>query len=247
MRKAKISEVFTSIQGEGIYLGLPQLFVRFYGCNLSCDFCDTKPSSYETLTPDDLCVKMSEQREPYHSVSFTGGEPLLQAGFIKNFLRQYGSFYKKPVYLETNGTLHRQLSGIIDYVDTIAMDIKLPSSTGSGSLWKKHERFLKVAKNKKIFIKAVITSETTTEDVMRLAQLIKKAKMDISVVLQPVTPPEGGIKPLPLPAGKFTSPPGGEVVLKAKPERLKYFRRMLKKQARRVEIIPQFHKLMGIK
>ena len=79
MLEAKISEIFLSLQGEGIYMGVPQLFVRFYGCNLSCTFCDTRPDSSRTLTAGALMSKILEYRKPYHSLSLTGGEPLCQA------------------------------------------------------------------------------------------------------------------------------------------------------------------------
>jgi 7-carboxy-7-deazaguanine synthase len=42
----QITEIFLSIQGEGLQSGLPTLFIRFSGCNLRCTYCDTK-YSYE--------------------------------------------------------------------------------------------------------------------------------------------------------------------------------------------------------
>ena len=45
--KTKVREIFTSIQGEGPYVGVKQLFVRFCGCNLRCDYCDTDVSTNE--------------------------------------------------------------------------------------------------------------------------------------------------------------------------------------------------------
>ncbi len=52
--KAKISEIFSSIQGEGLYLGKRHIFVRFFGCNMRCAYCDTMPSIYEELSIDEV-------------------------------------------------------------------------------------------------------------------------------------------------------------------------------------------------
>jgi len=227
MQGAELSEIFLSLQGEGLYVGVPQVFVRFHGCNLSCAFCDTKPAFHNVFTKEALAGKIAEYKKPYHSISLTGGEPLVQADFIGDFLAEYKKFYKKPVYLETNGTLHKELNKVIDYVDIISMDFKLPSSTEKRSLWKEHEAFLRLAKKKEIFIKAVITGKTTFFDVVRMREIVAGARKDIPIVLQPVTLPNDVEAQL--------------------PEPMERFRKMLKKSIKRIEIIPQVHKLIGVK
>jgi len=227
MKVAKISEIFMSLQGEGLYVGVPQIFVRFYGCNISCSFCDTKQSSYKTLTRDALLSKLLEYKDPHHSVSLTGGEPLLQADFIQEFLREYDKFYKKRMYLETNGILYKELSKVIDYVDIIAMDFKLPSSTGLKGFWKEHENFLKIAKQKEIFVKAVITDSTTIEDITRMSDIIKHVSYEIPVVLQPVSPLNG--------------------IKEASIKDIMHFKNVVGGSTNRVEIIKQTNKIIGIK
>ena len=227
MKEAKISEIFPSLQGEGLYVGVPQLFVRFYGCNLSCAFCDTKLGSYKVFTIGSLMDKISDEREPYHSISLTGGEPLVQADFIKDFLSKYKKFYNKPIYLETNGTLYQEISKVIDYIDIVAMDFKLPSSTKKASLWGEHGKFLKIAKNKKTFIKAVITSKTIKRDILQMLEIVKGIEKDIPIVLQPVTHSVDSEKP--------------------SIECLEDFRNILRQSKAHAEIIPQVHKLIGVK
>lgn len=227
MFEAKISEIFLSLQGEGIYMGVPQLFVRFYGCNLSCAFCDTKPDSSRTFTPDALMSRIPEYRKPYHSLSLTGGEPLCQADFIKEFLGEYRKFYSKLIYLETNGTLCRELSKVIDSVDIVAMDFKLPSSTKGAAFWQEHEKFLKIAAEKKTFVKSVITHKTNSDDILKMVKIVKKVRSDIPIILQPVT----------------TLFEAERVADKS----LECFRAILKRSTGRAEVISQLHKMMGIK
>ncbi len=69
MNEGKISEIFLSLQGEGLYMGVPQFFVRFHGCNMKCNFCDTKLDSYENYTYRALVEKIEEYEEPFHSIS----------------------------------------------------------------------------------------------------------------------------------------------------------------------------------
>jgi len=184
--KATISEIFLSIQGEGLYAGMRQIFVRFGACNISCEWCDTDlPKKNEKeLSADEIMMRVVELNESCHSVSFTGGEPLLEKDMIKvlcPMVRQEGL----RVYLDTNGVLHEALAEVIDDVDVIAMDIKLPSSSKCPPLWEEHERFLKVAFAKEVFIKIVVTADTDSDEMRRAAEMIAGVCPSLTVILQP--------------------------------------------------------------
>ncbi len=188
--KAKIVEIFPSIQGEGKYAGVKQVFVRFFECPMHCVWCDTPHSigdttrEFQEYSLDQIVGKIDELRNGCHSASLTGGEPLLQKDFIKEllpFLKERGL----PAYLETNGILYKELSDIIDEIDIVAMDFKLPSSTKCQPYWKEHEEFLRVALQKELFIKAVITSDTKEEDINRSMDLIASFDPNILFILQP--------------------------------------------------------------
>jgi len=184
--KAKISEIFKSIQGEGIYQGIEQIFVRFYGCNIHCSFCDTKLTSYSEKTIEEALADIFSLDE-CNSVSLTGGEPLMHVDFVKALgtrLKGCG----KTVYLETNGIMYENLKEVIDFVDIIAMDFKLPSSTNLINFWKPHEQFLKIASTKEVFIKAIIGKDTEADDIFESIRIIKKIKPDVPFVLQSQNP-----------------------------------------------------------
>ena len=74
---------------------------------------------------------------------------------------------------------------MIDDIDIIAMDLKLPSSTKCRPFWEEHEKFLKIARQKEVFTKAVITTETTREDVLRSIDLVAAIDPGITYILQP--------------------------------------------------------------
>jgi len=182
--KGKIAEVFDSIQGEGLYLGERQVFVRFFGCNMECSFCDTKINSFLEYNPEELFEELKLYGFNYHSVSFTGGEPLLQKDFLKEILKLT---FKNNInnYLETNGTLPDALKEVIDFLQIIAMDFKLPSSTGVKDFWEMHREFLKVASQKDVFLKAVVSSSTVEDDLVKSLEIIKGVNKNIILVLQP--------------------------------------------------------------
>lgn len=194
---ANIKEIFLSIQGEGPYIGYRQLFIRFCGCNLNCAYCDTdfaiKDCKIETKSGSNSFAPLKNPMEPkeliqiisrfkdYHSISLTGGEPLLEYGFLEKLIPDL----KAPVYLETNGTLPLNLLRVIKLVDFISMDIKIPSSTGQKSYFAEHHDFIEIAlKNRKeIFAKAVVTNKITKSEIDYLAQIAQK----IPLIIQPVT------------------------------------------------------------
>ena len=106
MKTAKINEIFDSIQGEGPYIGYRQIFIRFCGCNMDCAYCDTDFKTGADYTPEQLVKKLDTfDLNAIHSISLTGGEPLIHLEFLKDFL----PLVDKKIYLETNGTMPQAL------------------------------------------------------------------------------------------------------------------------------------------
>ena len=183
--KAKIAEIFKSIQGEGLYSGQEQIFIRFFGCNVGqCQFCDTQLSSFWEFEPAELLEYLKYNFFGIYFVSLTGGEPLLQKDFLKEFLPMLKAADFR-IYLETNGTLPEALKDIIDYVDIIAMDFKFPSSTGLRNFWQEHEDFLRIALSKEIFVKTVICETTDFADLKRAVEILSEFDKNTPFVLQP--------------------------------------------------------------
>src|SRR5574344_1428444 len=183
---AKICEMFTSVQGEGPYIGGKQLFIRFCGCNLNCDYCDTTEfkNAVFNVTPVELNNYIQKfGLETIHSVSLTGGEPLLWSDFLLEFL----PLLENKIYLETNSTLPKDLEKIKDYVNVIAADIKLPSSSGVTNSFALHDEFFKVAKfyKKEIFAKVVFDNTILEDEILNCAKLANK--YEIPLILQPKT------------------------------------------------------------
>jgi 7-carboxy-7-deazaguanine synthase len=123
----KVCEIFTSLQGESSYAGLPCTFVRLSGCNLRCVYCDTQ-YSYEEGEE----MSVDEIRERVKSagvglVEITGGEPLLQKdtpGLVSGLLEE-----GHTVLLETNGSVS---IGGIDRRAVVILDVKTPGSGMGG-------------------------------------------------------------------------------------------------------------------
>lgn len=148
LREAPIMEVFASIQGEGLYVGQPQVFLRLAGCPLRCTWCDT-PGSWAVreganariMTPDGplrenawatplqalTYIGQAEPREP-RTVSITGGEPLMWPEFLLALATMVG---ERPLHLETAGAHPETLERVADVFDHISLDLKLPADMGA--------------------------------------------------------------------------------------------------------------------
>lgn len=97
----RVSEIFSSVQGEGYFSGTPATFVRLQGCNLRCSWCDTK-YALDSKKGELMKIEDIMDRIDMDFVVITGGEPLLQekvSTLIKRLLKK-GIF----VQIETNGT-----------------------------------------------------------------------------------------------------------------------------------------------
>lgn len=228
--KAHILEIFSSIQGEGPYLGLRQIFVRFRECNLRCSFCDTDSfGKSEDFSVSEILKKfltLKKENPNIHSISLTGGEPLLHSRFLKRLLPELKKINFK-IFLETNGTLPEKLMAIISFVDIISTDIKLPGTTGETAFWSEHRRFLKVALKKTVYVKVVVSSTTKEREFLRSVNLVKDIDKNIPFVIQPVS------------AKNDIKSPAVKKLLK--------FQTIASRSLREVRIIPQMHKILRVK
>jgi len=242
---AHLVEMFSSIQGEGPFLGLRQIFLRFAGCNLHCAYCDTRHNvgpvfRVETAagsgnfvhhanpaTPGDTAKIISGFALKYiHSLSLTGGEPLLHPGFIKE-LKHLLADHNLPFYLETNGTLADRLADVINCIDIISMDMKLPSATKGPVQWDLHREFLRIGIRKKIYVKTVVTGETTAAEISQASRVIREIDAHIPLVIQPVDP--------------LSVPPHSVVTV----QQLFKFQETCLNYLADVRVIPQTHKVLG--
>ena len=189
--RARVVEVFSSLQGEGLRVGERQIFVRLGGCNLHCDYCDEPDTiaipSGNIWTADKVktaIVRLNTQR-PHRSISWTGGEPLLHPAFLAP-LMSWARGQGLENYLETNGTLPRALAALAPLCDVVAMDVKLPSATGRDA-WAAHRDFLAAAP-RGTFVKVVLTARSTEAEWRRVLALLRAAPRRVPLVLQPATP-----------------------------------------------------------
>ena len=125
----KVCEIFTSIQGESSYAGMPCTFIRLTGCNLRCSYCDTSYAYFEgqELSEDEILSEV--QRAGIDLVEITGGEPLLQYEVFQLVRRLLDENYQ--ILIETNGS---QSIKEIDKRAIVVIDIKTPGSGMSGEM-----------------------------------------------------------------------------------------------------------------
>ncbi len=125
-----ISEIFLSIQGESTYAGMPCIFIRLAGCNLSCSWCDTPyarvPDGARDASVDEVVSEIKKYR--CDLVEITGGEPLMQQDACALAKRLVSARY--TVLIETNGSVC--LEGLDQRVVKI-VDVKCPGSGHGGS------------------------------------------------------------------------------------------------------------------
>ncbi|XRO76022.1 7-carboxy-7-deazaguanine synthase QueE [Methanocaldococcus sp. 28A] len=207
-----IREIFSSIMGEGKYIGRRFIFVRFAGCPLKCVYCDEKSKEYfnrvekipgsgefETLQNmkiEDVINAIDKLKTPdLFAISFTGGEPLLYHKQIKEIveiLKDKG--YR--TFLESNGMFPEK----VFYFDIASIDIKLREHFDhikDEDYEKLYKNELKTIKklynlNSDVYAKVVIMEKTDIEEVKIIAKDLSDIG-NITLCIQPVTP-HGNIK-----------------------------------------------------
>lgn len=257
--KGNLSEIYLSLQGEGIWVGTPTVFIRTTGCHRRCRYCDTEFAliaerqakiwlGWRTGEPDlivDNPVSLQEvvawvQRaagEVAKWVSFTGGEPLLQADFLAELGKELKA-RKFKILLETEGGLPDKLAKVLPFVNAVAADIKLPSTTGEPLDWDECERFLKTTVNAQVqaCVKIVVTADIDEGEFCQAVDLLAKLHegstdyrhlCPVALILQPVTP-----------ARFVTEAPSMDLLL--------HLASLAQRKLPDVRIVPQVHKLMQL-
>ncbi|HEY5532654.1 MAG TPA: 7-carboxy-7-deazaguanine synthase QueE [Candidatus Anoxymicrobiaceae bacterium] len=211
--RGNIEEIFDSVQGEGPLLGCRQIFVRLGGCNLACLYCDTpqarRPAATcrvetiagtgrcdfipNTMSVEDVTGVVGRLRiTGHHSMAITGGEPLIQADFLRELLPALKA-EGFTNYLETNGTFPDELAGVVEHVEYVCADIKIPSCTGEPERFEVNLEFLKACDVANLFVKIVVTEEVEMDEVMQAVEVVNASGRLATIVIQPVMGRRGEI------------------------------------------------------
>ncbi|MHB1486022.1 MAG: 7-carboxy-7-deazaguanine synthase QueE [Acidimicrobiales bacterium] len=247
-KKILVSEVFSAIQGEAAFVGHRQVFLRLTGCNIRCSYCD-QPEALEKKAGPCRLERTPGRRDwahepsplpietvasavdklwtamPHHSVSVTGGEPLMQSRRLAQLLPLLTDRGHR-VMLETNGTLPAALERVIEWVSDVSMDVKLSSVDGENVAAPIQQAFLEVARQRHVFVKIVVGPSTSSSELHRAVDMVHALDQEIEVFLQPVTP-FGAVE---------TSPSPAQV--------LAWQEQALARHTN-VRVVPQTHKMLG--
>ncbi len=186
---ARITEIFSSLQGEGPHMGERHIFIRFEACHMACAYCDERKKKARAMSLPDILrevARLEKKSGPHTCVSLTGGEPLLCADFLKRLCWELKK-RKFRILLETSGVLWRELSKVARVCDVIAMDLKLPSVTHQKSFLEEHRKFLALAKRKAIYIKVVVSQSVDVREYREHLCMVAQVAPHAPVFLQPVS------------------------------------------------------------
>ncbi len=248
------TEVFSAIQGEAALVGERQVFIRLTGCNIRCAYCD-QPEALE-LRPGDCRIEATPGRRdwqlitsplpirslveaadqlcravPHHSISLTGGEPLMQSRRVTELAKGLAES-GRAVMLETNGTMVTALERILPWTTYVSMDLKLPSVDGERVAPDTQRVFLRtaLAAGATTWAKIVVGDATDPDQFDAAVSMVAEAARDtgheVEIFLQPVTP-----------FGTVGGSPSPDQMLDLQERALH--------RHPRVRVIPQTHKAIG--
>ena len=232
----RLSEIFTSIEGEGILFGTKTLFVRLAGCPFTCFYCDTPESlpldSGKEYTIEQACQLIDQSlKDKTYKVNFTGGDPLIQHEAVAE-LAKHVQTKNIPTYLESSCFDARKFSHVLPFIDLVKIEFKTPDSEFVDAqhypnLIKNTLQCLESSKKsrKTTYIKMVVSSKT---EIPPLTDLLEKifgivSNLDIAgFIIQPTY----GI-----------AEPSLDHLLKLYDIVFSYYEE--------VRVVPQLHKLIG--
>ena len=173
----KVHEIFKSIEGEGIRTGYPVTFIRLYGCNLKCSYCDTQYSctggDYTEMTMEEILNIVADLK--VKRITITGGEPLIHMsiGYLVDTLLHLGY----EVNIETNGSVD-----IYNYLESnaiITMDYKSPSSNMNQMMFVSNLRQLRTFD----VLKFVVGD---FEDLDKMVEVLRDNNINCNIFVSPI-------------------------------------------------------------
>lgn len=181
----KVSEIFNSIEGEGKRAGAPCTFIRLFGCNLRCTYCDSmyavEGHDYTEMTVEEIIEKVKEW-DWCKKVTVTGGEPLIQEDIKQLLCKLLEENF--IVNVETNGSrplieLPEGRSGVTAYELFYTIDFKTGTSGMMDKMCPKAFEHLKHGD----VIKFVVGSE---EDLMQAKDFCESHYLLASIYVSPI-------------------------------------------------------------
>lgn len=179
----RLFEIFTSVEGEGIFYGTKTLFIRLAGCPFSCFYCDTKDAipinSGKLYSVSEVCrlIDKNLQKNTY-KVNFTGGDPLLQHEAVAE-LAKYVKSRQIPTYLESSCFDSKRFQFVLPHIDYLKIEFKtedseLVEATAYPRIIQNALTCLKSAINshKRTYIKIVVSSKTNKTKFSNLIKTI---------------------------------------------------------------------------
>ena len=236
-KKIQLSEIFTSIEGEGILFGTKTMFVRMAGCHLKCYWCDTNyalaMNSGNTYSIDQVKKMMKDQlQNNTYKINFTGGEPLIQFEAVKDLAKFTKEELGLRTYIESSCYDVNRFNKIIPYIDICKIEFKTKDSEAVDIKHYEHllnnevECLRTAIENKKItFIKIVVSNSTTVKEFKKLIEIIfntVKSEELAGFIIQPTN--------------NINEPTV---------DRLLQFYDLIYPRYNEVRIIPQLHKIIG--
>ena len=169
----KVVETFISINGEGQHAGELALFIRFAGCNLNCNYCDTRWANqpdvvYQEMTETEINALVTDSG--VRNVTLTGGEPLLQPGMYQ-LLEIVGSLPDIRIEIETNGSVDIGPYMTLIRRPAFTLDYKLPGSGMEAGMNTENYRYL----TKEDTVKFVISDKA---DLTRAREIIEQYQLE---------------------------------------------------------------------
>lgn len=234
--RVKLSEIFTSIEGEGVLFGTKTMFVRLAGCPLNCHWCDTPyaipmDSGGDFSTSEVKEMIAGELLPNTYKVNFTGGEPLVQHEAVielAKFVKEKGI----RTYLESACYDSVRFAKVLPYIDLVKIEFKMRDSLAVDgknypTLLKNELECLKMAveAGKNPYIKIVVTNSTDEGELKDLVRKVFAAIKERDVAGFIIQPSHSVDEPL--------------------LDRLFAFYDAIYPYYEQVRVVPQLHKIIG--